>query len=53
MQELKLLLKLEADAPINPRLLDEDVQLDGTAFQQPMGGADTSMDELRRKRKPS
>lgn len=45
---MKLLLKLDADTPINPRLLDDDCTLGGSNE-----AGDESMDALRRKRKPS
>ena len=48
MQNLKLLLKLEADAPINPKFLDDDCDIGGND-----NPGDVTMDAIRRKRKPS
>lgn len=47
LQELKLLLKLEADAPINPRMLDDyDGDTKGSGGMEVDG-------ESRRRKKPS
>ena len=48
LQELKLLLKLEADAPINPRMLDD---YDGDTNKS--GAMEVDGDMNRRRKKPT